>query len=483
MRYTLILLLFVAVACGSKSGSLVPSAGKVVENVTCPQSQSRLFDVLYASLVDLQTVPTESELTEAFQKALDEHPNVRMNQNEFLSLVSEFYQILLKTEANSPQEMLERLTALEVGDRTTAQAQVTQSELKAFEAKWESFTSQQDVTCSDHTPALTPSLVVPASIATVDFGARKVMATAYQSCSVLDKAPMTKNTPDVSGISRVGVHADGVGAKRQITDLASVQKTDYYLQNMGALGASCKDMRKGPLIYDYGGKPYTTSDPSSALDIFKNAGSGTSALGIDCSGYVFSSIASAGLKLDPAKKMKAVFVNGINARMYMDPVSNGMPCLQKVSMGVSGTVKSGDIAAIPGHVVIIDSVGSDPFGISKITTVDQCSTLTASKFNFVIAQSSPSKNGIGINRFSAADYLAETQSLRTGFEKYARDACKAKFQKKDALMQATNFQVVRHKLTPTCIDQPIALVGESCVSSCSSLVSSAKLSSFQERTE
>ena len=62
--------------------------------------------------------------------------------------------------------------------------------------------------------------------------------------------------------------------------------TNYYYQGVNQ-GSSCKDIRKFPLIYDYGGKPNTDS---GTLNFFVNSGDGTSVLGIDCSGYVFSAI-------------------------------------------------------------------------------------------------------------------------------------------------------------------------------------------------
>jgi hypothetical protein len=153
-------------------------------------------------------------------------------------------------------------------------------------------------------------------------------------------------------------------------------------------------------------------------------------------------------------------------------------------MGISGTLSPGDIAAVSGHVVIIDSVGSDPFGLARAKNISQCSTLNSDGFNFVIIQSSPSKNGIGINKYMAADYLVdEVGTIKSGFETYAQEACKAKFQKKDILMKATGFQMVRHLQTSSCMDRPISLVGQDCALKCQSLVSSARLDSSQMHKE
>lgn len=473
MRKLLLLLLLSMAACTSPFQSLEPSANEVIENVTCAESQSRLYDVLYTSLVELEKIPTEADLIEVFEKALDQNSQVQINRDEFLQLVSEFYQILLKIPAKDSAELLEKLTALEVGDQTTIEAQSSQNELRAFQKKWNAFTAAQDVEC----PSITPPVSGPPSqINGLVYGGRKVLGTAYQSCAVLEKGPLTAETRDIDGISIVGTHSDGVGSKRKITDLQALLETNYYLQNLGQ-SSSCKDIRNNPLIYDYGGKPYATAADNSSLNLFKNSGSGTSALGIDCSGYVFAAIAAGGLKLHPTKKLKAISVSGINARMYMDPENNGMPCFEKVVMGVSGTLKAGDVVAISGHVQLIDSVGSDPLGVFSVQSADQCSSLTYRDFDFTIAQSSPSKNGIGINKFDGADYSAETPAIRNGFEKYAREACKARFKNKDMKIVSSTFQIIRHKQTAACLDKPIAIDGESCVATCPSLASAAHLTS------
>ncbi len=450
--------------------TLDSSSENAIEQIACPQSQSGLYDVLYKSLVDLNTIPTEKDLQDSFERSLEARPDLKVNHEELLELTHEFYQILLSVQATNSQELLEKLTALEIGNQTTEESKQAQNELKRFQEKWDKFATQQDMDCPSATPVnpTQPVTQPPANVSNIVIGARKVLVTAYQSCEAIALPPMTKSTPSVEGISRVGTHADGVGAKRAISDLQSLLKTDYYLQNYKT-NSACQDIRSNPPIYDYGGKPSASSDASSALDFFTNAGSGTTVRGVDCSAYVFSAVAAGGLRLSPGKKLKAILVNGISSTMYMDPANNGMTCFDKVKMGVSSTLKAGDIAAIKGHVILIDSVGSDPFGIAKIQNSSQCSSLTIANFDFVVAQSSPSKNGIGINRYRGQDYLSEEPTLRTGFEAYARQACTAKFQNKDVAMTATNFQIIRHNQSATCRDNPVALVGESCAKACSSL--------------
>lgn len=480
MKILLVFFALIASACNSPFGSVQPYADKAVEAITCENSESRMFDVLYASLLEEDAIPNEQQLRKIFEKALDKNPHIQIEEAEFLSLVSDFSKVIAQLNAKDPKHLLEKITALEVGDQTTFEAQTVQTEYQNFRTKWKAYSSALDTECSELAPSpVEPPQSAPGSV--IDgmvYGARKVLVTAYQSCSANEKDPMDANTQDVRGITVTGTHENGEGLKRVISDLRAVQQTHYYLQNLGQ-SSSCKDVRENPPIYDYGGKPYATADENSSLDLFKNTGSGTSVLGIDCSGYVFSAIAAGGLKLDPAKKLKAIQVHGINSRMYMNPEVNGMPCFGKVKMGVSGTLQAGDIAALPGHVFLIDSVGEDPLAVNKVKTAAECANISYKDFDFVVAQSSPSKEGIGINKYIATAYLAEESGIRAGFEKYARDACKSKFQSKDSLIVATNFQLIRHKRSPSCLDRPIALKHETCANSCGPLVHDSELNVLQ----
>ena len=203
------------------------------------------------------------------------------------------------------------------------------------------------------------------------------------------------------------------------------------------------------------------------MDVFRNAGSGTSVLGIDCSAYVFSSLMAAGLKTDPSREMKANLVLAYGSASFKEPQKNNMRCLQKITVTKTTSVQAGDIVAIDGHVVMIDEVGADPFGLKKITKAGDCTAakLSSKNFDFVIAQSSPSKKGIGINRFEARDYLDESATIRKGLTAYAVAACRASFGVTPNLKSPT-LSVVRHKHTAECKMPALQLAHEDCIESC-----------------
>lgn len=465
MKWNLVWLFLSLVACSRSFESLQPKADEAVSRWACSDLQSSLFDVAYAALIDLKIVPTKTDFVQLFDRNLAERPTVDFNREEFKKNIGDFYEIILNQTHDSVPMMLQKIAAAELGSQEDEQAREVQKDLARLKQRWSEVVIANQGQCASLSKK---TLIKKESFKnSVTYGALKTFATAYQSCEVISKPAMVFETPGVKGIAIIGTSPDGAGRKRIIADLPALLLSDYYLQDF-SLKPQCRDVRKSPLIYDYGGKPDTPTS-QNVLDLFTNSGSGTAALGIDCSAYVFTVIASAGLKLDPERKLKPVLVHGINAVLYKEPQQNGMPCLEKIRVGENGTLKAGDIAAKVGHVLILDSVGADPLGIGKATTVDQCNRLTSDGFDFVVVQSSPAKNGIGLNKFVGKDYMLESPAMKSGFEKYAREACKARLKGQDVLISGQEVQLVRHKLTAECIDEPVQLVGEVCVQECAAL--------------
>jgi hypothetical protein len=225
-------------------------------------------------------------------------------------------------------------------------------------------------------------------------------------------------------------------------------------------------VRSNPLIYDYGGKPYATTSSSSAIDLFKNNGSGTSVLGIDCSAYVYTSMATAGLRMKEGRSLKASDSWAWGSTAYVEPAKNGLTCLAKISVTEAVSIKAGDIVAVPGHVLMIDRAGSDPFGIDSAKTTSDCNKLSVSNFDFSVAQSSPSKEGVGINHFEARYYLPTSEKMQAGLLKYAYYACLAKVNGKTYTPNLGTLSVVRHKGTSACMATRVAVAKESCIQAC-----------------
>jgi hypothetical protein len=273
---------------------------------------------------------------------------------------------------------------------------------------------------------------------------------------------------DVDGISVVGRHSTGAGNKRVISNLSAFLSDHPYLHAWRAPASGCFNVSSAPPIYDYGGKPSTSTRDESVLDLFADAGTGTKELGIDCSAFVYTAYALAGLKFKRETSLRASLVHGVNSTMLTEPQSNGLSCLNHASFSPRESLKPGDIISIPGHVVMTEVVGEDPFGLVNIKSESQCTlaNIDVKRFDFTIMQSSPSKGGVGVNKMRARDYLTNDGTMGRGLRQHAVQACRAKFQNKTLNSKNSDASVVRHLGTPECKSAPLRLTYETCVRSC-----------------
>ena len=472
-----------ASACAPKNlQSLQLASSETTAAVGCSNFESQTYSAIEKYLVEQNEMPSSEDLKQQLRISMNalRAPQEKLTAAHLNSLshaVGEVFDTLLidaaqKESVKDAGEMLAVVTALELGDTTTPERAGLQARLKKHFAAVNVKAKEMQVSCQkaeDNAPAAFDAQAAGISLPLVVYGARFAMATAYQTCQALDEPIMTSATPDVQGISVIGKHSDGSGSKRVVGSLSNVLKTHPYYKNVNNYGASCLNPRTSPLIYDYGGKPYSTSSSTATLNFFKNHGSGTAALGIDCSGFVYTSLATAGLRMAPNKDNKAISVHGISATMFIEPQKNGLSCLEKITVTPKEQLRAGDVVAVRGHVLIVDSVGSDPFGLDEIKSASSCSAVSYKKFDFVVAQSSPSKEGIGINRFEAKDYLPDSSLMRDVLTKYAKYACQARFGIKNITPNIGSASIVRHKLSSECRGTRVALEKESCVAGCSQL--------------
>ena len=132
----------------------------------------------------------------------------------------------------------------------------------------------------------------------------------------------------------------------------------------------------------------------------------------------------------------------------------------------TGSIKSGDIVGVVGHVLAVDTLGADPFGLKEMRTASDCAKVDYRKFDFVVSQSSPSKNAIGINKYEARFYLAESGKMQKAFVEMGRQACLAKFQNKNIKPASAEWGFVRHKGTAECVAPRAVIEGEVCTKAC-----------------
>lgn len=454
------------------------------KNLGCGDLESRMWDAHVSELRVHSEIPAYLELEERLLPELDSelrYASVAASTKE--NLLNQYKKLLAFLSVKVPQstgaqelsDLISDWTALEIGDRSTKTfAQLRQD----YFVIWNEMKSQiSDLNLPCHLesidrqmgPNLSQQRVLNAGVPLSVWGARKAMATAYQSCESLSLPSMGATTDSVQGISIVGRHSDGIGYIHQISNLSLVQKTHYYVKNYST-SSRCLDVRSKPLIYDYGGKPFYPAD-DELLNFFVDAGSGGKSLGVDCSGYLYTALAAGGLKIDPSKAIKARYVSSIPARMYMEPSQNGMNCFAKPSFKTTQSLQKGDVIAISGHIVMVEKLGADPLGIQRALSNNRCDDITSDQFDFVAIHSAPIKGDIGINKSEAKDFIKFSVTMRSGLEKLARNICNAVRSGTTALQTAKDISVVRHLGTNNCIENPLPLYAESCISACSELTS------------
>lgn len=455
-------------------------AGSITRDIACDTHQTKIFDSLYKIAETEKTLPPVDDVRERFEENLHaDYPQLTARErDQLLEKMIVLYRTLQEDSAKVLTEedgfpLTRRLAALELGFSDNVQQKALHSDLQSGMADLKATAVALGVECDQQgqggeddgggtttpPPAENPIL----KLQNAHWGALKVVGVAYQSCPSLEVAPLTSKSPDVQGITRTGTRDDG-GGIRYVTNAPALMQSNPYLKTF-VPGGSCRDIRSSPPIYDFGGKPAVTG---AALDLFKNGGDGTSALGIDCSGFVSAALLTAGLKLSSSAPIRASHASAYASSNFKRPGESGLDCLAPVQVTPTESLRSGDIVAMDGHVVMVEVPTGDPFGIAGITSVSDCKAgpIAVSKFNFVIVQSSSSKNGIGINRYQAKEYLKDGGSIADGLTQYAIAACQARLNKASSTPNPSTALAIRHKGTAACMAAPVAMVGEECVQSC-----------------
>lgn len=460
----------VFVGCAPNNAASVSKAAQnISESLGCANVQSKVFDSFYELLDENQSIPMAGDLKLSLsqklasikaEKQLSQEESDRLDQ--ISSKMDEVIDLMLSESAKNPsltvRQQLEKLIEYEMEDQSSQSVIETQKQVSASMKEIKALSAELPMDCANPDKQTTMSASAVAN-SKMSKGSNMVFATAYQNCRVLDLPPMNAATPSVVGITRVGTHSDGIGGKRLVTDLKSVQNTHYYIRGI-ASESSC--VKTSPLIYDYGGK---VSSSGNKISFFKDAGSGTAALGLDCSGYIAAGIAVGGLRYKPGLPAKPIYANQ-GASKYIDAAKSGFTCFENVTVTPKLSIKEGDIVGVSGHVVTVDRIGADPFGLSLMKSAADCANINYKNFDIVVSQSSPSKNGIGINKYIVKDYVTESGKMQTAFVEMGKQACLAKFQNKNLKPASSAWGFVRHKGTAECVAERAVMEGEACTRAC-----------------
>ncbi len=489
--------LIFAAGCARPSAGATDLANTATDVIGCSSFQNDFFDQLYKFPQEKKSFPNEVEMRSAFAASLA-HGRLshlsNTDQQRVADALTDLYKLLtvdtiriLGDENANAHAKFSDLAAIDIGDSSTPEKEALQARLHEQLSKIETLAQTSGAPPCAKAPATeSPSMTVSSpAVGTLFsawksshpravYGALKTMATAYQSCNITGAPIVDKTTPDIQGIRDLGLGSDGVGHRRLVTSASDVVRTNPYLENYRKPASSCFDVTKTPLIYDYGGRPVTSS---GSFDLFHNSGSGTAALGTDCSGFVYMAFATSGLRIKKGTPLSASRIEGVTSTLFTNPQKNGLTCFDYIKFGAKNTLRPGDVVAKAGHVFMVKSVGPDPFGIASINSVDDCKieNMDVGRFDFTIIQDSSVKNGIGMHMHKAADYLKIPDSLlmAQGLLGHAVNACKAKF---GVTSVATNdhVSIVRHSESSDCAQgNEIQMAHQSCVASCPSSPSSS----------
>lgn len=467
------------VACNKFNSQATPVTSEM-ESIVCPQSFEVTMDFFSQLVTDQQQ--KSSEITEQdFSEAMNIDKTFQGAANsyfkaELYSLYKEFYQdvkYLSSVEKNSNLPELISLLKVEDTDTPTRKDLVIKYKNKVNEISRNM--QSMGYTCptdgSDNTdlggsdPKPAPGVITPTAreLVTNDLIAsmRKVLAVTYQSCEVLDRKPLNKDDKNIQGITEECCH-EGGGKIRHIDSLSQVQATHPYLQT--TYGKQCVNIRKNPLIYDFGGRPAFTRGSTGRLNFFINYG-GSEVLGYDCSAMVYTVVMGAGFRLKENKMFVASDVVAAQSRQFLDPDSKGWSCLDSVDFttDTEEPLLEGDIASMDGHTFMIYRTGKDPYGIDNLT---DCKKIDSQNFDFDLMQSSPSKDGVGINVYSGKDYLLTNDTMEKGFVEYAKNYCERKKNAATKKIKLSYFSLVRLSTKTSCRMPSVAFENESCVQSC-----------------
>ena len=359
-------------------------------------------------------------------------------------------------------------------------------------------------------------------------GGRKMMALTYGSCDVLKLRTRESLSPNrINGtfksISNGTQYSfDGVAIPGGVKQ---VRESHPYLGHLRASSCTnaqecsangikneipgvapvCKkvdcDAYQYPPMYQYGGKASSgeavhhevVSHKSYDGKTKKTTTTQYAVSGVDCSFFVFQSMGRAGLNYYPNTSISYQATNGL-ATLGEKTMSGGRKdCFDRVE--ASGGLHSGDLLVVSGvHVVMVDTVGADPFGIeemiegesawnytksipqntfeeirakkSKLNEVEKfayldrlatllCSDLDPAQFKVTIIHSSPNGNGVGIQREKVCSSTSGGVGLGRASSLLSLLKLKAKAECIDTLKQKWNSFAPGYSSAPNAVVESI----------------------------
>lgn len=451
---------------------------QLFDNLACRDFEDHYWNHIHHIMLNyehLQENEILSQLRQVMDNSLEnfgQHlESKRQLQESFLKLYKETLSFFRN---KSPYEMLNAIARIELSEHTQS------IEITNFIQKIRPLLMQinRQVTSMSFTCKVTSSsmIIVNGTSMSIPFlnqlrdrlhplvyGARKVMSIAYQSCNALDLPLMSSTSPRLKGVQKIS-NSD-YQTVRSISSLSEVHNSHYYLREKrdGLKPRQCANTTLMPLVYDFGGKPSVQNYPHPSMNFFENAGAPSPALGLDCSGFVFSSMAGAGLRMKQGRPMTAAYISGVNSSMFHE--ERVATCFKPIQSILGADLQGGDVISTNSHIAIVDEVYEDPLGIQSISSVSECDKITQNHLNFSVIHSSDYFGGIGIHRIHIQDI--RSPDIIRGLLKKASQLCYKKWSMSPRSEDLSLVEISRHMLTPDCREREMYIRGQECLNHCS----------------
>lgn len=315
------------------------------------------------------------------------------------------------------------------------------------------------------------------------FGARQTMAVLYQSCDVLEKPPY--DALEHGSFKRfLSFNESGEFEIRSLrkSNLPQLVNRHYYLKDLVTPdNPICRDVTKNPPVYNYGARPNFKNQGQDIEILAPQKRKGEVGLiGLDCSAFVSVAMSTAGLKFTTS-------VNNAESNMVTShsllSLTAKNSCLERPMFEPNNSLKSGDILAMQGHALIIDRVGSDPFGIKAMKqegsfpkSVDQCSRINPDPdlLNFTIIQSGGYGDKTAMVGEAKVLMGKKSPLMYSSLRDLFKAACQAEFKGSAQATPKTRYSktaLLRHKgvNNPECVfaeDNKPKLLGQECTGDC-----------------
>ncbi|MEH0860714.1 MULTISPECIES: hypothetical protein [unclassified Halobacteriovorax] len=303
-------------------------------------------------------------------------------------------------------------------------------------------------------------------------GARRVLATIYQSCDAIDFV-MDETTPRLSGVStRPATLTDGSNFRqRVITNRNAMVNSHAILSQLDKdpefPSEKCIDTTQRPPVYGYGSRKGLRS---REINLFTRgqgvAKNNVQASGIDCSEFISAAFAAEGLKFNKSDRD----FNSLTTTSLHYASDNSDSCVKPVEFDLPYSIQSGDIINLKGsHVLMVDTAGPDPLGIRGAAESNSCNSITINDFDFTYIHSG-ALNNYGPARVSAKIHATKRSTMFNNLLAQARTACTRLVQGRASSqkMRSGRFSILRHDSgNPACYYEDYGkLKGEECINQC-----------------